>query len=115
MHHLFRLCLLTTLLFCIERSFARITRIEITRSEVFDDGRKFGDAGEYIKISGWFFGEVNPFDSLNSIIQDIQRAPRNVRGNVIYASQFVLVRPMNMSKFNGILFLSLPNRGNVFA
>ena len=105
---------LLLLFFSFESSFAKITRIEITSTEVYDGARKFGDAGEYIKLSGWAYGEVDPNNSLNSIIQDIQLAPRNARGRVEYISQFILLRPVNMGKCNGILFLSLPNRGNVF-
>src|SRR4029079_11456439 len=103
-----------TFFFVFECSFAKITRIEITNTEVYDNARKFGDAGEYIRISGWAYGEVDPNNALSSIIQDIQLAPRNLRGKVEYVTQFILLRPVNMSKFNGILFLSLPNRGNVF-
>src|SRR4030095_5413577 len=116
MHFIFRLCLLTCsfVFFCLEYSFAKIVRIEITSTEVYDGATRFGDAGEYIKLSGWAYGEVDPNNSLNSIIQDIQLAPRNARGRVEYVSQFILLRPVNMSKCNGILFLSLPNRGNVF-
>ena len=102
------------LFFCWQYSSAKIVRIEITSTEVYDGAKKFGDAGEYIKISGWAYGEVDPSNSLNSIIQDIQLAPRNVRGKVEYVTQFILLRPMNMSRCNGVLFLSLPNRGNVF-
>ena len=102
------------LFFCWQYSSAKIVRIEITGTEVYDGAKKFGDAGEYIKISGWAYGEVDPRNSLNSIIQDIQLAPRNVRGKVEYVTQFILLRPMNMGRCNGVLFLSLPNRGNVF-
>ena len=105
---------LLILFFSFEFSFAKITRIEITSTEVYDGARKFGDVGEYMKISGWAYGEVDPDNSLNSIIQDIQLAKRNPRGRVEYTTQFILLRPFNMSKCNGILFLSLPNRGNVF-
>jgi len=109
-------CLLSlfALLFCFEYSFAKITRIEITSTEVYEGARKFGEAGEYIRISGWAYGEVDPKDPLNSIIQDIQLAPRNLYGRVEYTTQFILLRPVNMTRCNGILFLSLPNRGNVF-
>jgi len=102
------------LFFCWQYSSAKIVRIEVTSTEVYDGAKKFGDAGQYIKISGWTYGEVDPNNSLNSIIQDIQLAPRNVRGRVEYATQFILLRPMNMTNCNGLLFLSLPNRGNVF-
>jgi len=108
------LLLLVCLFFCVEYSFAKIVRVEITSTEMYDGARKFGDAGEYIRISGWAYGEVDPNNSLNSIIQDIQLATRNAKGRVEYTTQFILLRPMNMTKCNGILFLSLPNRGNVF-
>lgn len=115
MRAIMKLCLLSLVfLFCLQDAFAKIVRIEITGTEVYDGARKFGDAGEYIRISGWAYGEVDPNNSLNSIIQDIQLAPRNAGGMVEYTTQFVLLRPVNMSKCNGILFLSLPNRGNVF-
>jgi len=100
--------------FVFECSFAKITRIEIISTEVYEGARQFGDAGQYIKISGWAYGEVDPNNPLNTIIQDIQLAPRNAKGKVEYVSEFILLRPMNMTKCNGVLFLSLPNRGNVF-
>ena len=115
MYVMTKACLpLLILFFSFASSFARITRLEITGTEIYDGARKFGDAGEYIKISGWAYGEVDPNNSLNSIIQDIQLAPRNQKGKVEYTTQFILLRPVNMSKCNGVLFLSLPNRGNVF-
>src|SRR5689334_548462 len=115
MYVMTKACLpLLILFFSFASSFARITRLEIKGTEIYDGARKFGDAGEYIKISGWAYGEVDPNNSLNSIIQDIQLAPRNEKGKVEYTTQFILLRPVNMSKCNGVLFLSLPNRGNVF-
>ena len=33
---------------------------------------------------------------------------------VEYVSDFVILRPADMEKCNGLLFLSLPNRGNIF-
>ncbi len=65
-------------------------------------------------LAGQAYGEVDPDNQLNSIIQDIQLAPRNSRGMVEYISDFIILRPAEMSKSNGVLFLSLPNRGNAF-
>lgn len=93
---------------------ARIYRIVITKTEPFSDGKVFGIAGSYEKITGQAFGEVDPDNRLNSVIQDIQLAPRNSRGMVDYISDFIILRPSDMAKCNGILFLSLPNRGNAF-
>ncbi|MBV8446782.1 MAG: hypothetical protein JO124_02210, partial [Hyphomicrobiales bacterium] len=62
---------------------ARITRIEITnvQSPSFD-GLAFGTVGQYEKLVGRAYGEVDPKDPLNSLITDITLAPKNARGMV---------------------------------
>lgn len=84
------------------------------RTELYLEGKAFGSAGSYIKITGQVYGEVDPDDPHNSMIQDIQLAPRNPDGNVEYISDYIIIRPADMGKSNGLLFLSLPNRGNMF-
>jgi hypothetical protein len=93
---------------------AKIYRVVVTKTEPYLDGKVFGMAGSYEKLTGQAFGEVDPDNKLNSIIQDIQLAPRNSRGMVEYVSDFIILRPAEMVKSNGVLFLSLPNRGNAF-
>jgi hypothetical protein len=93
---------------------ARIYRVIVTKTEPYSNGKVFGLAGSYEKITGQAYGEVDPDNKLNSVIQDIQLAPRNSRGMVDYISDFIILRPSDMTKCNGILFLSLPNRGNAF-
>ena len=93
---------------------ARIVRMVITKTEPYLDGKTFGSAGSYIRLTGQVYGEVDPLNPLNSIIQDIQLAPRNDEGMVEYISDFIILRPADMTRSNGLLFLSLPNRGNVF-
>ena len=92
---------------------ARITRLEITRTEspTFG-GRVFGDAGRFEKVIGVAHGEVDPRDPLNAIIQDIQLAPRNARGMVEYSTDFYIIKPVDMSKGNRMLFYNVHNRGN---
>lgn len=109
-------CILLCSFFCLSYfiSEARIVRIEVTKTELYSDGKVFGMAGQYQRIYGRAYGEVDPAVSYNKIIQDLQLAPRNSRGMVEYVSEFILLRPKDMSKSNGLLFLSLPNRGNAF-
>lgn len=95
-------------------SAARIVRFYVAKTEPYMNGTNFGTAGSYLRISGMAYGEVDPANPLNSIIQDIQLAPRNNEGRVEYISDFVILRPADMTKCNGLLFLSLPNRGNAF-
>jgi hypothetical protein len=73
----------------------------------------FGNGGEYERVTGTFTGEVDPDDEKNAIIQDLPLAPRNSRGMVEYSSQFVLFKPKDMSKANGVLRYDAPNRGSI--
>jgi hypothetical protein len=93
---------------------ARIVKLVVTRTEPYADGKSLGAVGSYERVFGQAYGEVDPNLRQNSIIQDIQLAPKNERGMVEYVSDFVMLRPTDMRKSNGLLFLSLPNRGNVF-
>lgn len=93
---------------------AKIVKLVVTKTEPYGGGRTFGNAGTYERVTGQAYGEVDPKLAQNKIIQDLQLAPKNARGMVEYVSEFVLLRPKDMGKSNGLLFLSLPNRGNVF-
>jgi hypothetical protein len=95
---------------------ARITRIEITsvESPTFG-GTAFGDVGRYEKLRGKLYGEVNPTDPLNAVIVDLDKAPRNARGMVEYVTDFLIIKPVDMSKGNGKIFYGINNRGNTGA
>jgi hypothetical protein len=92
---------------------ARLTRIVVERREspAFD-GRAFGGAGQFEILAGRFHGELDPQDSRNAIITDIRFAPRNARGMVEYSATFSLAKPVDMSRSSGVLFYTVPNRGN---
>ena len=92
---------------------AKIARVIVTKTEPYLDGKVFRDAGSYVRLSGQAYGEVDPQDPLNSLIQDINLAPVNSRGMVEYVSDFVILKPVDMTRSNGLLFFSLPNRGNI--
>lgn len=64
-------------------------------------------------IRGRARGEVDPGDPRDAGIQDLRFAPRNARGRVEYETDFVLIKPVEMSQSNGLLFYGVPNRGNV--
>ncbi len=93
-------------------SEARVTRIEITRSEPFAAGQPFGNAGAYERIIGRFHGELDPAQPLNAVIVDLDKAPRNARGMVEYSSDFYILKPVDLAKGNGALLYDVNNRGN---
>lgn len=112
-HQLLIVAVLFFLLACLQAD-AKIVKIVVTKTEPYNNGRVYGDAGGYERVFGTAYGEVDPKNPLNAGIQDIQLAPKNGRGLVEYSTDFILLRPKDLSKSNGLLFLSLPNRGNVF-
>jgi len=90
---------------------ARVTRIVIDGkvSPAFD-GARFGAAGQYETIAGRAFGELDPKDRRNAVIQDIALAPRNARGMVEYMATFQLAKPVDMTKASGLMWHDVPNR-----
>ena len=93
---------------------AGITRIVITavESPTFG-GRAFGEVGQYEKLRGVAYGEVDPTDPRNAVITDIELAPRNANGNVEYATDIFILKPLDMSRGNHKLFLDMNNRGQM--
>ena len=93
---------------------ARIIRIEITtRESPALDGRTFGDAGQYQKLRGKAYGEIDPDDPRHAQITDIQRAPRNANGKVSYSMDIFILKPIAPAKGNRRLFVDINNRGTL--
>jgi hypothetical protein len=90
-----------------------ITRIVIdaVQSPAFG-GASFGAAGCYEKLVGRAFGELDPKNPLNAVIVDIELAPRNSRGNVEYATDFYILKPMDPMRSKQVLLFDVTNRGN---
>jgi hypothetical protein len=91
---------------------ARITRIEITTTEspTFG-GFSWPGVGQYEKLAGKAFGEVNPHSRKNRDIVDIELAPRNARGNVEYSFDFYILKPIDLKKGSDKMMYEPPNRG----
>ena len=70
-----------------------------------------GEAGTIKRISGRAYGELDPANPLNAIIQDIALAPKSAAGKVEYVTTFQLVMPSDPSKLSGLMWHDVPNRG----
>src|SRR5690349_309929 len=90
---------------------AKITKIVIDRttSPAFG-GATFGNAGQFETLVGRAFGELDPADPVNSIIQDIQLG-KDADGKVHFIASFQIVKPIDMTKASGLLWHDVPNRG----
>jgi hypothetical protein len=92
---------------------ARITKIQVTTKEspTFG-GYSWPGVGQYEKIVGKAFGEVDPTDPKNSVIVDILLAPRNANGRVEYAFDFYILKPIDLTKGAHKVVYEPPNRGS---
>ena len=84
---------------------ARVTRIIIDKTEPLT-----GQNIPYERLTGRAFGELDPSDPLNTLITDIDLAPR-VNGKVGYVASFFFVKPVDMSRASGLMWHDVPNRG----
>lgn len=100
-------------LFMTNQAEAMITKIIIDsiQSPTFD-GVSFGRVGQYEKIVGRAFGELDPENPLNRVITDITLAPRNARGKVEYVTDVYILRPIDNIRGNKVLLCDVTNRGN---
>jgi hypothetical protein len=90
---------------------ARVTRIVIdTKVSPAFEGAGFGSGGQYETLAGRAFGELDPNDPHNAIIQDIKLAPRNARGMVEYTASFQIVKPIDMTRSSRLMWHDVPNR-----
>lgn len=95
---------------------ARITRVVITetQSPTFvgpAGGYSWPGVGQYEKIVGTAYGELNPHDHKNKVIVDIEFAPRNASGKVEYSFAFYILKPIDLSKGAHKVMYEPPNRG----
>ncbi|MBV8448383.1 MAG: hypothetical protein JO124_10390, partial [Hyphomicrobiales bacterium] len=117
MRNLFKLALVACGAAVISASIAeaRVTRIEIDKTEWAFGGGSFGNTGPYQLLTGRVTGEIDPADPANAIIQDINLAPRNSRGMVEYTTPIEILKPADTARGNRILFFEVNNRGNKLA
>src|SRR5689334_25273523 len=90
---------------------AQVVRLEITARQPMNNGQAVGTAGPFELVRGKIHGEIDPRDPHNTIIQDLELAPRNARGKVEYVATFALAKPVDMSKAARVLLYQVVNRG----
>jgi len=123
-------------------SEARVAWIEITERVPFAGGMEFGKVGAYEKIKGRLHYAVDPDNRYNRQIVDLLLAktgqlredvsvvhpgpsgyveekvggdPRNARGEVEFWGDFLLLKPVDLTKGNHRLLYDVNNRGGLRA
>jgi hypothetical protein len=88
---------------------ARVTRIVIDQTQPLTSAT--GQTIAYEQISGRAFGELDPRDPVNAIIQDIELG-KDADGKVRYVASFVITKPVNLQQASGLMWHDVPNRGS---
>ena len=91
---------------------AEVVRIEVKSRADLLAGKSFGSAGPYEKLSGKIYFAIEPRNSANQIIADIDKAPKNSSGKVEFSSDFYIIKPKDLNGGNGTVFYEVSNRGN---
>ena len=88
-------------------SVAEVTRIEVTGEEILSDNAV---GFSYKVLTGVAHFTLDPSDSSNNAVTDIQFAPTNSNGLVEYSTDFKLVVPDDSVSNGGLLYM-VNNRG----
>ena len=116
---------------------AAVTRVEIIERTPFADGAEFGQVGAYEYLRGRLHYAVDPDHPRNRPVIDLELArqgrlrsdrssirdgrlvsalgddPRDERGRVQFAGDFILLKPVDLSRGNHRLLYDVNNRGNL--
>ena len=90
---------------------AEAVRFDVDVREDVLGGRSWGLAGAYERLAGRIHFEVDPQNSANRIIRDIDYAPLNAAGRVEFSADFYLLKPKDIGAGNGTVLLDVMNRG----
>jgi hypothetical protein len=87
---------------------AKLARVETISTAPYGNFR----SGEYVRWEGRIFGELSP---TAESIPDLDKATRNPRGMVDYATRMTLIMPADPGRGNGALLIDVPNRGRAIS
>jgi hypothetical protein len=89
----------------------RVVRVEVSSRTDVLNGKEFGNAGAYERITGRVYFSVAVSNPHNRRIVDLRNAVNLKDGEVAFSSDFVAIRPKDPRKGNGSMILESPNRG----
>jgi len=92
-----------------------VTKMEIKTRRPFADGKSFGGVGVYEQLDGTVHLAIDPDNTANECIADLELAPRDANGLVTFSSDFRILRPVEPQRGNRRILLDIPNRGKPLA
>jgi hypothetical protein len=117
---------LTALLLAPALSEARVISVQMSTPTIAFGGYSWPGVGQYVKITGVAYAEIDPTDRRNNVIVDIALAQSQVgtgpgkttSGKVAYLLNFYILKPANLNQVDknlngyGKVMYEPPNRGN---
>lgn len=94
--------------------FGNVIRVEIDSREQILNGMVFSSGTAYELIKGKVYFEFDPANYANSRITDIFLAERNSNGKIEAWSELIVLRPIDITKSNGVALVEVSNRGDKF-
>ena len=93
------LCLVVVL-----SAHAEVTRVEVTKRSDLDDSG-------YEEIVGRLHYAIDPELAGNAVIADLQLAPKDAEGRVVFSSDLRILRPKDPEHSANAAWVEIPNRG----
>src|SRR5438552_10687548 len=90
---------------------SRVSTMTITSRRPAFDGKSFGAVGQYEILIGKVQALADPKSSQNAGIADIDNAARNRDGLIEYSYDVQILKPVDLTKGNGVLLYEVSNRG----
>jgi hypothetical protein len=86
------------------RAGAEVVKVDVaTRADVGGSG--------YEKIVGTIHFAVDPRNPRNTVIVDLDKAPTNAQGRVVFSADLFILRPRDAARSNGVALIEVSNRG----
>ena len=92
---------------------ARVTQLEIKARSTAFDGRMFSTVSAYERIDAIASFAIDPASPRGQRIVDLDRAPKNARGEVEFSTEITILRPLAPAA--GVMLYDVPNRGRNLA
>lgn len=86
-------------------------KLNIDKRELFAGGMTFADVGPYERIMGRIIYYIKDPHLVHPRIADLEKAERNLQGQIEFSANFFILKPLNMKKGNRRLFYHVVNRG----
>jgi hypothetical protein len=94
---------------------AEVSRVEMTSRRDVAGGRSFGSAGPYERLAGTIYFLIDPANTRNQVIADLDKAPKNGAGRIEMSADVVIFKPRDPGRGNGIALFDIVNRGGTVA